>query len=611
MILNIPQQTQPAASATPSHPRKLKKKIAALPNSNMGELTRQTFAILRDLNRQTMPSKHRLEDMEMLRPLAREIFNNLQKYFVNRTLPLPEKSQKIVNLNQSILQELVYGYAIIASEAANNTDQKVDNKTLTIAICRAINYLSEILLRASEVYTLSPEHLWSDVHQLYDFAESRGIADKTVIDNEKTPEKITIANSYKQILLFNLSRPIALRQRDSNRVYNELFEWVKLCTLHNKVTEEMIDRVFCMHINEDRPPHYLNRTDLESGDSIRVLNASKLVIHIKELQAERKKEKQKLALGDEIPLETLNALVFSWGVNAKRRFSRADRNEHIYVAIGLKKIARAINDSYKDDTGIDTKSGFVRTSTSTMQDPDFTLESISYEENSGLQGYVTHTEIGAGENNNWDLVARGRALTDTYEKQQNMLNQGPMANTRKNIDDHWQIVNVSAGGYCLRWNSDEPSKAQIGELIALQEFSSNKDFEWRIGVIRWMQYTDEHGLEIGVQVISPKVITASAQRVNRPNEIPFDCLMLPGVKAIKQAPSIILPSHAFKTGDKLNIQALNSKIGITLIDTREHTGSFTQFTYSNSEEVKRVKKQVKKEEANKNKDDFDELWSSL
>lgn len=126
-----------------------------------------------------------------------------------------------------------------------------------------------------------------------------------------------------------------------------------------------------------------------------------------------------------------------------------------------------------------------------------------------------------------------------------------------------------------------------------------------------MQFTEEHGLEIGVQVISPKVITASAQRVNRPNEVPFDCLMLPGVKAIKQAPSIILPSHAFKTGDKLNIQALNSKVSITLVDTREHTGSFTQFTYKNSEEVKRMKKQVKKEEANKNKDDFDELWSSL
>ena len=78
------------------------------------------------------------------------------------------------------------------------------------------------------------------------------------------------------------------------------------------------------------------------------------------------------------------------------------------------------------------------------------------------------------------------------------------------------------------WNSDDTSKAQIGELIALQEFDAKNNFEWRIGVIRWMQFTQKNGLEIGVQVLSPKVVTATAQRVNRPNEVPFECLMLPG-----------------------------------------------------------------------------------
>ena len=112
MKLNIPEQRTPATDATPNHPRKLKKVLSALPNSNMGELTKQTFMILRDLNRQTMPNKQRLENLEMIRVLARNIFDNLKKYFINRTLPLPDKSQKIVNLNQSILQELIYGYEI-------------------------------------------------------------------------------------------------------------------------------------------------------------------------------------------------------------------------------------------------------------------------------------------------------------------------------------------------------------------------------------------------------------------------------------------------------------------------------------------------------------------
>ena len=79
MKLNIPEQNAPAANATPNNPRKLKKVLSALPNANMGEMTKQTFLILRDQNRQTMPNKHRLENLEMLREQTRSIFNNLKK----------------------------------------------------------------------------------------------------------------------------------------------------------------------------------------------------------------------------------------------------------------------------------------------------------------------------------------------------------------------------------------------------------------------------------------------------------------------------------------------------------------------------------------------------
>ena len=608
MKLNIPEQKTPSADATPNHPRKLKKVLSALPNSNMGELTKQTFMILRDLNRQSMPNKQRLENLEMIRVLARNIFDNLKKYFINRTLPLPDKSQKIVNLNQSILQELIYGYEIIIYEAANGIDTKIDDKTLSIAACRAINYLSEMLLRSSEVYAPCPKHLWYDAHQLYAFAESRGITEITVIDTEKSPDKLSIENSYKQMVLFALARPIALRQRDSERVFKELYEWSKHSNIQRDASEAQIDHVFCMRIHEDSPPNYLAQKDLTENITIRTLNASRLVTHVKSL-IEEQIAKQKPAIGEDIPLETLNALALSWGVSAKRRFSRAERQGHISVSIGLSNTAKSIRNSFKTEGRLDTKSGFVRTSASTKQDPDFTLDPISTIDDAS--DYMTHTELGVDENNSWDMVAKGRALTEAYTREQTFANEEKIKQRKLNADSHWEAVNISAGGYCLRWNSDDTSKAQIGELIALQEFDAKNSFEWRVGVIRWMQFTQENGLEIGVQVISPKVVAATAQRVNRPSEVPFECLMIPGIKALNQSSSILLPSHAFKTNDKLIVQIMENKINITLGETKEHTGSFTQFTYKNTEVDKRIKKQVKKEEATKNKDDFDELWSSL
>lgn len=209
------------------------------------------------------------------------------------------------------------------------------------------------------------------------------------------------------------------------------------------------------------------------------------------------------------------------------------------------------------------------------------------------------------------MVAKGRALTDTYANERMLLNEGQLNLDQPKSDSHWAIVNISAGGYCLRWHSDDTSKAQIGELIALQEFDSTNNFEWRIGVIRWMQHTRKDGLEIGVQTISPKVIAATAQRFNRMDETPFDCLMLPDIKALKQVSSTLLPAHAFQSNDKLVVQLLENKLNITLGSTKEHTGSFTQFTYRNTEEDQRIRKKATKEEATKNKDDFDELWSSL
>ncbi|MBL4711658.1 MAG: hypothetical protein JKX75_04025 [Gammaproteobacteria bacterium] len=607
--LNLPEQKSPTRESTPSNPRKLKKVLSGLPNANMGELTKQTFQILRDQNRQTMPNKHRLENLEMLRVQARHIFNNLKKYFINRTLPLPEKSQKIVNLNQSILQELVIGYKTIAFEAANNIDTTIDDNTLSIAISRAIKYLSEMFLRASEIYAPCPKNLWQEAHQLFILAESKNLADNIIIDTENTPDKITIENSYKQLLLFSLARPIALRQSDSERIYKKLFEWAQHASLHRDTQEKMVDHAFSIKINEDAAPNYLTKLDLESGATLRILDATKLVSHVQHTIAEQSKSKQKLTVGDDIPVETLNILAITWAKNSKRRFSRDERPGHINVAIGLKNAANAIRDSLIKNNTIDTKSGLE--DTSTAQPSTFTLEKIIDEHDKREQGYMTHTEIGAAENNSWDMVAKGRVLTEAYEKETQHATEETLGIHKNNEELNWEIVNISAGGYCLHWTSDETSRAQIGEIIVLNECTTKRDVEWRIGVIRWMQFTQTYGLEIGVQVISPKIIAATAQRINRAEDIPFDCLMLPGIKALKQASSTILPSHAFKTNDKLVVQISTNKLNITLGPSKEQTGSFTQFTYKSTEEAKRIKKQVKKELATKNKDDFDELWSSL
>ena len=118
MKLHIPEQLGTTKDAFVSQPEQFKAWLADLPQTNMGELTRNVYNALCEHNKQSMPDDDRLENLEMLRGPLREIFDNLKKHFINRTLPLPEKSQKIVNLNQSLLKEVAIGYKIIISNIA-------------------------------------------------------------------------------------------------------------------------------------------------------------------------------------------------------------------------------------------------------------------------------------------------------------------------------------------------------------------------------------------------------------------------------------------------------------------------------------------------------------
>jgi len=70
-----------------------------------------------------------------------------------------------------------------------------------------------------------------------------------------------------------------------------------------------------------------------------------------------------------------------------------------------------------------------------------------------------------------------------------------------------------------------------------------------------------------------------------------------------------LPSHAFRPSDTLKIVVMEQETEITLNSIKEHTGSFTQFQFTS--QVKTDVIERKQKSSTKNKDEYDEIWSSL
>ena len=593
MKLHIPEQIKPTADAFVSQPEQFNHWLADLPQTSMGELTRNVFNALCEHNKQVMSDDDRFDNLEMLREPLREIFNNLKKHFTNRTLPLPEKSQKIVNLNQSLLREVAIGYKILIANIANDEN---DNKDMiSTAICRAIRYQSELLLRASEVYAQSPAGTWLDLHTIYDYADKIGVTKNTINDSESESETATIEDYYKQILLFALARPIALRQRDTELMYRKLSEWAELTEISNTPDDKEIKRIFCVRVEQDRPPTYLKQEDCENTYPVRTLNAARLSESIQNNLNEIDLSNTEYTFGDDLSPETLQVLASSWGIFAKRRFTRSARIGQISASIGVSSAAKAIkNDDAIRKAADPLYKQHSRTLRKQLNSSLELLDAKQSEKADTKQGEDTDKPTPESHLNDLDTTAFNNNLQSNQD----------------DVDSYWKIANVSAGGYCLRWNSDETSKAQIGELIALRESEANGSFQWRVGAIRWMQYTREHGLEIGVQLLSPHVCPAIIKRKNSPDKSSANCIMLPGINPLKLPATILLASHSYKINDCLEFNTLGQIMEIRLIDIKEKTGSFTQFVFTKTETAIKPHNTDRKWSEG-DIDDFAEIWSSL
>ena len=616
MKLYIPEQIPPSDDDFPNHPRKVKKWLSELKQANMGDFAREIYNGLLQLNRQAMPTKYRLENMELLRTPARYIFNQLHKHFINRTLPLPEKSLKIINLNQALLNEMAIGYKIIIFESANDLS-KVDSKHLLFSCERALHYLSELLLRFSQVYSEHPKGTWWDIHRIYGYAEQKDIHTKKISDDELGKKTVTIENYYKQILLFSLARPNALRQSDAERLYKALPEWVEFTTLSSQLKPNNLNRYFCSKLDSDQPPTCITQDDTNNSKSLRSIELDKLVNQLRKQINDSESFGTKIAIGDQVSQETLRTLVSSWSLCAARRFSRGERDSHIRAVIGLSSIYKELTKAPEPERPAARPSKKPGAMFSLESIPENMRKKAEVFDNQDPSFFITHPNLKAEQDTSasaWDMVAKGRALTESYARELQTQNEEIGELNKEAPDLHWKISNVSAGGYCLRWNSKTTSRAQVGELIGICEKEPDHTYQWRVGVIRWMQYTQNHGLEVGIQVLAPKLIPCKVHRTNKAKEEPFDGLMLPGIKPIQQPSTLLLPAHAFKKDNNLTLNIHERNLDVKLGSIREHTGSFTQFQFSQLSDTPTPDdgggNNSKKETSNK-PDDFNSIWSSL
>lgn len=546
----LAKRKKPGENDFDTSPAAINQWIADLPIINTGKTRELLGQALEEINTLDIKPTDRYAAVELLSVPVLCVSGALKNEILGKHVPLLEKDLAKARHCLELYSQMATAYGIMAADLGRRSGKK---QQLATAIHRALRYSSESLLTNYQIYLQYPAGLWKSIHTLYTAAEKEGLA-KTVVNDTTlpSPASSTIETVYKQILLLSLANPYRLRQKEIQHVYSALLDWATETRLKS-VNDKQDNGLFASNLLSDDPPSYrLLNSSSQPNEYQRILDTSSMASMLGAAVAENDTDAGRAAIGIS-DKDTLRRLMLAWGVMPKRRFSRHQAATPVKLIIGLDSIHRLAEES--------------------------TLETI-------LQPPVT-----AGE------VAEGEALQDpTFENVTSIrtlpLNgigkDGPLHNNAAPGTaapaqiEAWKVADMSAGGYCLLCDSADPTSARVGELVAVRFPGDNGTQDWHLGVIRRIKFTRERGLELGLQMLSPgarpvwtRICRDDISSTNRMKGI-----LLPEMKSLKQAASLVLPALPFRVGCTSTLEYKGEKETIVLTQQLENTGIFGQYHFT-------------------------------
>lgn len=594
MELDLPPRDPPSRTGFATTPRGIRRWLKEIARLEVREATRRFTEGMRALNRLEVPPRTRARIMEMLRPTGREVLDHLSGRVHAQSLPLPERTRKVFELNLDLLRELALGYEIILA-ADTGGAQPGPARRVALASERSLAARGEIMLRSAQVYAPLHEAFWRQTHAVYALAEAAGVADRAVADVElveKEGRRQSARTMYKRVLLFAVAQTDGLRKGDSERIYRALEEWADAATLATAAETAAADADreegegeyrFAVDLAAARPPLAWRLLPDAPAETLRVLQLQPVLDIVERLLAEAEAaETDSVVDPDRISAVALRRLADKWQERPLRRAERVTRGEPVEVETTLPQIHARLAPPEPPEAEEPDAPGH-RTDT-----VDLALQTIDRDDERRDAGYVTHPGIAgddrAGEA--WDDVAAGRARAPGFVQARSEAEREAVERKARPDRPYWLLEDSSQTGFRLRWAGEGASRATVGELIALcLDNGDARGPTWRVGVIRWMQFVDEAQFLVGCQALSTQVSAAAVRRApanpnrrrRREQEPTEPALLLPGTRAKGEPATLVLPAYMFRDGEAVELDVRGKTLRIVLTGMREHTGSFSQF----------------------------------
>lgn len=534
--------------------------VAALPLTNMGEVTRLLYHSLVAINQHPVTPVLRIDITEVLLPFVNIALENLDRHFSTRSFPLPERSQKVFDLKQALQLELAGSYQLAALDML--TRGSVSQKRLIIAIGRAIRYMGRSLMNSNSVYIKVKRNIWHDVHHLYLLACENKIENKPIPKmQDGQGELFSIEAYYKLFNLVALGVPNSLRQGEVERLEKFFSSVVNSVSILPDADHIQGEYAHIALLNSDESAALMPVSEVLNSATSRIFDVSKIEKILRDFIALT--TDSSFGLHQDQPMLNrglAKRLLTKLTTSSNRKNKRFPRDDVAGVVMRLSEVYSVVRES------------------------TFDLE---------------EADTGVVEDNLYERMAQGDPVSSPWVE----LDVAAALEDSSVEVQPWYIDNSSSRGYGLRQKVIEPSAARVGEVVAIRDPSDESD-NWQVGVIRWMDFYRDKGLCFGAELLSPRamgmVVTAIKNR-EAPQRLPINGLFLPKIEGVREKPSLILPGHMFVLEDVLNIVLGGREEQIQIIAIDECMGSFAYCDYIG----------IEKEEHVESENDFSEVWDLI
>ncbi len=535
--LRLPAQDLAKLSFAGSKAGKVASWVNSLKATQVNQTSSQLYRNIPELSRLKTDFTSRLDMLEAVRPTVQHCIIGLSKNFLQQPVILPEPAQKSAIVAQSLQKAMLDGYTqCIVSICQQNKIKPAIKEALAIALHRAITGIGLLFLRNYQLYTQTPNGLWQRLNTLYLIAEFYDLLNTPVMDPLLYFSRSTkVQAAYLRILMLATAKSNQLNQTDVSLCYQTFETWSNHVKTHPELTGED-NNFYAINLIADSPPVYKSKLSKEEQIAVLELDFGLLLGQLSKQSGEAAEvigDANTIKVLKDFPTQLLEHLLNNWGNIAQRKQERKTAQMMADACMGL------VDCHY------------------------FISGGQSFEDFVGQEG-DTSSVFGRVKN------AMPTGLTPLEAKNVNSA-------TPDRPSYKVSLQNVSAGGYCLLWKGEVPTRLQAGELIGIKEMGKRS---WTLGVVRWIRQLKQAS-QLGVQTLAIQARPYALARVYDMGGYSeyMRAIQLPPSKITNIPSSLVTAAVPFTDQDKVRAFDGDAVTNLKLDRKIFSTGNMQQFTY--------------------------------